>query len=147
MELGLFDEVGDLVRSLVPDDLGPALVRSHRGGVKVWFGPAKPPKEHYEAQFVRSQSNAPTLEVGWHAEHREPAKNSDRLNELLVVEKKWRRELGKKAEAGEFLGQDAWRRLSEVWEEVDVEEDEDLAFEIASRLVDYIQTLEPLLRA
>ena len=50
MELGLFDEVAEAVRALTPDEHGDIRVRSHRRGVKVWFGTVKPPREHYEAQ-------------------------------------------------------------------------------------------------
>lgn len=145
MELGLFDEVADLVRSMVPDEFDSPRTRAHRRGVKIWFGPEKPGKEHYEAQFIASQTNGLSLEVGFHAEHRDPDQNEGVLSSLLAAEDRWRPQLGSEAEAGLFLGQDAWRRLSDVWTEVDID-DEDLAFEIAGRLVDYVTSIEPVLR-
>ncbi len=145
MELGLFDEVADLVRSMVPDELGPARTRAHRRGVKVWFGPEKPGKEHYEAQFIASSSGEPSLEVGFHAEHGDPEENEAVLRRLSAAESEWRPQLGQEAEAGLFIGQDAWRRLSDVWTDVDIDDD-DLAFEVAGRLVDYVVHLEPTLR-
>ena len=46
-----------------------------------------------------------------------------------------------------FLGRaEHWRRISEVWPDPDLSEP-GLAFEIASRLVDYVTALEPHLRA
>ena len=48
--------------------------------------------------------------------------------------------------AGPFLGsRDDWRRISETWPDPDLGE-EDLAFELAARLTDYITALEPILR-
>ena len=145
VELGLFDEVADLVRSMVPDELGPAYSRAHRRGVKVWFDSEKPGKEHYEAQFITSQGSGLSLEVGFHAENRDPHENQAALDRLIAAESQWRPQLGQEAEAGPFIGQDAWRRLSDVWSDVDID-DEDLAFEIAGRLVDYVSLIEPVRR-
>ena len=50
MELGVFDEVGELVRSLAPPELGEVKWRAHRRGVKVWFDTEKAGREHFEAQ-------------------------------------------------------------------------------------------------
>lgn len=145
MELGLFDEVEDLVRSMVPDELGPTRSRAHRRGVKVWFGAEKPGKEHYEAQFIASNNSGLSLEVGFHAEHRDPDENDAALSRLVAAESRWRPQLGAEAEAGPFIGQDAWRRLSDVWTDVDIDDD-DLAFEIAGRLVDYVTLFETVRR-
>ena len=41
-----------------------------------------------------------------------------------------------------FFGAENWRRVSEAWVEEDLD-DPDLAFEIASRLVDYVSAIEP----
>ena len=69
------------------------------------------------------------------------------LGLLLKAEKRWRKVLGTDAVAGPFLGRaDLWRRVSETWADPDLGEP-DLGMEVASRLADYIDALEPLLRA
>ena len=153
MELRLFDEVGDLVRSMVPDGLGTLRVRAHRRGVKVWFGPEKPIKEHYEAQFIPSrlvvdesiggEKDALVVEVGFHSEYPDEQQNIAVVDRLLAERSTWSTVLGTETEAGEFLGNDGWRRVSEAWPDVDPE-DPELAFELAGRLVDYIGALEPI---
>ena len=147
MELGLFDEVAYLLRGMAPPDLGEFRERHHRYGIKVWFGPAKPPREHYEAQVVGKKyvkgAKILALEVGFHAEHSDEKANEAALEKLASAEKKWRRELGKEPEVGVFLGADVWRRISETWIDPDLGEP-DLAFEIAARLTDYVTALEPL---
>ena len=51
--------------------------------------------------------------------------------------------MGKEAEIAPFLGRaENWRRISETWLDPDLGES-GLAFEIASRLVDYITAIEP----
>jgi hypothetical protein len=146
MEIGLFDEVADLVRGMVPPELGQFRERHHRYGIKVWFGPVKPPREHYEAQVVGAKyvkaAKVLALEVGFHAEHADEAANDAVLERLAGSEKRWRRELGKAPEAGVFLGADVWRRISETWVDPDLG-DPDIAFEIAARLTDYVTALEP----
>ena len=52
MDLQLFDEVGEVLRGLLPPELGELRTKHHRYGIKVWFGPAKPTREHYEAQVI-----------------------------------------------------------------------------------------------
>ena len=54
--------------------------------------------------------------------------------------------IGRAAEAGEFLGMGDWRRISEVWEPPDTD-DPDAAIEIAARLAEYVDAIEPLRRA
>ncbi|MBA3655080.1 MAG: hypothetical protein H0W70_12915, partial [Actinobacteria bacterium] len=83
------------------------------------------------------------LEVGFHAEHRDVARNQQAVDRLVGREKKWRRSLGKEPVAGEFLGADGWRRVSETWPDPDLSHP-DIAFEIAARLTDYVTVLEPL---
>lgn len=147
MELRLFDEVAELVTSMAPEGLGHLRVRAHRRGVKIWFGPEKPIKEHYEAQFIPRRYvddlDGTALEIGFHAEHPSAAANDEALTALLAKKKVWAKELGKGAESGPFLGNGDWRRLSDVWLDADPE-DPELAFEIASRLVDYLDLLEPI---
>jgi hypothetical protein len=151
MDVHLFDAVEVNLRALVPVELGEVQVKAHRYGIKVWFGPTSPTREHYEAQVVgpRHVPEASTLalEIGFHAEHPKPADNEATLARLTAKEKTWRRAIGKEAFAGPFLGsRDDWRRVSETWPDPDLGE-EDLAFEVAARLTDYITALEPILRA
>lgn len=149
IEPHLFAEAAQLVRTLVPDGVGEVRTRSHRRGVKVWFGPSQPTREHYEAQVIPGRlagQGHGLLEIGFHAEHPDEAANqavADRLESKTSV---WRRELGAPAELDTFYGRDSWRRLSETWPDAEqLEDDPDAAFEIACRLVDYISVIEPLL--
>ena len=148
MELQLFDEVGEVLRRLVPPELGEVRTRHHRYGIKVWFGPAKPPREHYEAQVIGAQHVAEAsvlaLEVGFHAEHRDPTENERVLARLRAGEKAWRKALGPEAFDGAFIDdRHGWQRLSETWPDPDLG-DPDLAMEVAARLTDYVTALEPV---
>jgi hypothetical protein len=151
VEVQLFDEVADIVRGLVPGELGVPRCRARRYGIKVWFGDANPPREHYEAQVVAADAVAGArvlgLEVGFHAEHTDVARNDAVLAQLVDAERRWRRVIGEEAVAGPFLGRaDLWRRLSETWADPDLD-DPGIAFELGARLTDYITAIEPLLRA
>jgi hypothetical protein len=146
----MFDEVAEVVRGVTPAELGDVHCRAHTGGVKVWFGEGKAPREHYEAQLLGVKDvpwvTVLALEIGFHAEHADPALNEAALARLVKGEKRWRRALGPDAEAAPFLGRlTDWRRLSEVWPDPDLSPD-DTAFEIGTRLVDYLAALEPLRR-
>jgi len=146
----LFDEVADAVTSLVPPDLGDLRCRAHRYGIKIWFGTATPSKEHYEAQVMGAsamdEARVLALEIGFHAEHPDEARNQALLDQLLRGERRWRRQLGDEAQAGSFLGRrDDWRRLSELWADPDLS-DPAIGIEIATRLTDYVVALEPLRR-
>lgn len=149
MQLPLFDQVDDLLRALVPDELGRLESRTHRRGVKVWFDSHEAPREHYEAQLLARRhvdgTDGMALEIGWHAEYRDPAENEAAFHALVGTEQQWRETLGAEAQAGPFFGADQWRRVSEAWIEPDLE-DEELAFEIAGRLTDYMTSLEPYRR-
>jgi hypothetical protein len=150
VEDALFDDVADVMRGMTPAELGDLHCRAHRYGIKVWFGPEKPTREHYEAQIIGAkevkQAKVLALEVGFHSEYAKPAENDAVINHLLASEKKWRRTLGKVAEVGPFLGRaDNWRRVSETWADPDVS-DEEMAMEIATRLVDYVSAIEPVRR-
>ncbi len=90
-------------------------------------------------------SGEAALEIGFHAEHRDEADNQAALDRL-DGRPTWRRALGKNAEAGEFLGMNSWRRISEVWEPPDPD-DPEASIEIAARLADYVDAIEPLRRA
>jgi hypothetical protein len=146
----LFDEVADAVTSLVPGDLGEVRYRAHRYGIKVWFGSDTASKEHYEAQVMGAaamdEATLLVLEIGFHAEHPDEARNQAVLDGLLRDERRWRRVLGSEAEAGPFLGRrDDWRRVSELWPDPDLS-DPTIALEIGARLTDYVAALEPARR-
>jgi hypothetical protein len=148
VELQLFDEVGEVLRGLVPGDLGDLRCRHHRYGIKAWFDSEKPTREHYEAQVIGAQhvpeASVLAIEVGFHAEHRDPAENERVLKELVADEKRWRKIVGRGAVAGEFIDdRHGWQRVSEVWPDPDLG-DPDLPMELAARLTDYITALEPL---
>ena len=151
MEPSLFDDAADAVRGMLPGELGVPQIRAHRYGMKVWFNGVKPTKEHYEAQVVGAKdvpgARTLALEVGFHSEHPKIAENDAVIARLVAHEKQWRKEIGKEAEVAPFLGRaENWRRISETWLDPDLGE-EGLAFEIASRLVDYITALEPILNS
>jgi hypothetical protein len=150
LELSIFEEAGEALRGLAPPELGEYRHRAHRYGVKVWFGPATPTREHYEAQVVGADADRRAkvlaIEVGFHAEYPKADENDAVIAHLLESEKRWRRTLGKEAQVGEFLGrQDRWRRVSETWPDPDLG-DGGLVIEIATRLTDYITAIEPLRR-
>lgn len=147
LEAHLFDHVADAVQSMT----GPEVrLRSHRRGVKAWFDAVKPPREHYEAQLIARRhvdgNDGIALEIGFHAENKDSNLNDQVLDHARSKEKVWRRQLGKEAEIGVFLGADQWRRISEVWIEPDLD-DPELAFEVAARLVDYLTALQPVIES
>jgi hypothetical protein len=150
MELSLFEEVADAVRGLVPTELGPVHQRARRYGIKVWFGSAETPREHYEAQVIAARhvddATVLALEVGFHTEHPQVALNDEVIATLLRGEKRWRKVIGREAVVGPFLGKaDLWRRVSETWPDPDLDEP-GLAIEVAARLTDYVIGLEPVRR-
>ena len=121
-----------------------------RYGIKVWFGPEAPPKEHYEAQVIGADgvpdARILALEVGFHAEHPQVSDNDEVVTRLRSCEGRWRPVLGDEVVAGPFLGrEEVWRRVSETWPDPDLGEPE-LAFELGARLTDYVTALEPLRR-
>lgn len=149
MDIPLFEQVADLVQAMTPDALTGVKTRAHRRGIKVWFGQEKAGREHYEAQIlarthVDGQPGS-ALEIGFHSEHRDPEVNQQVVAYLDDRAADWRPALGPEAELGVFYGADNWRRASEAWLDVDID-DPDLAFEIGTRLVDYVSALEPVLR-
>ncbi len=151
MESRLFDDVADAVRGLCPDELGTVHHRAHRYGIKVWFGAENAAKEHYEAQVVGArdvpEARTLALEVGFHSEHPKEPDNEAVVARLRADERTWRRELGKEPEIAPFLGRAThWRRVSETWLDPDLGEP-GIAFEIASRIVDYIIVIEPRRRS
>ena len=148
MELGVFDEVGEILRGLVSADLGGMRQSARRYGIKVWFGAGPAAREHYEAQVIGAEAvpgaQVLALEIGFHAEHPKVEDNDEVIARLARAEKRWRRQLGAEAEIGAFLGRaTAWRRVSETWADPDLS-NPDLAFEVAARLTDYVTALEPV---
>ena len=150
MELSIFEEVGEALRGLAPTHFGEQHQRAHRYGVKVWFGAATAPREHYEAQVVGAdadrRASVLAIEVGFHSEYPNVAENDAVIAHLVASEKRWRRKVGKEAQVGDFLGRaDKWRRVSETWPDPDLG-DGTLVIELATRLTDYITALEPVRR-
>ncbi len=145
MELPLFEQVADAVRSMTPDELGELRWRAHRRGIKVWFDTEQSPREHYEAQVVARRhidgQDGMAIEIGFHAEHRETERNIATVTAIEAKEAQWRTILGAEAEVGPFFGAENWRRVSEAWLEPDLE-DPELPVEVASRLVDYLEAIE-----
>ena len=146
MELGLFEEAADALRSLLPPELGEVRCRARRYGLKAWFGGEETSREHYEAQVIGARhvegASVLALEVGFHAEHPRPADNDAVIEHLVRHQRRWRKVLGEEATAGAFLGGgDRWRRVSETWPDPDLS-DPEMGFEVATRLVDYVTALE-----
>jgi hypothetical protein len=143
----LFGEVAEVVRGLVPRELGELRFRPRRYGIKAWYGPERPPHEHYEAQVIGADiveaAEVLALEIGFHAEHSNVADNDNAIAVLRSCEEGWRSMIGDEAVVGPFLGRpDVWRRISETWPDPDLN-GADLAFELGARLTDYITALEP----
>lgn len=145
MELPLFEQVADALRSMTPEELGELRFRAHRRGIKVWFDTETAPREHYEAQVVARRHidgrDGLALEIGFHAEHRETDRNVEAITTIEANEDRWRTILGQEAEVGPFFGAEHWRRVSEAWLEPDLD-DPELPLEVASRLVDYLEAIE-----
>lgn len=144
MERTFFHQVLDAFEGMVSGEVDGELHSSaHRRGLKVWYDEAT--REHYEAQLIRLDGE-PALEIGFHAEHPKVADNEAVLARLAEHERRWRADLGGEPVAGEFLGADRWRRISETWEPPDPD-DVDAAIEVAARLADYVTVIEPVRRS
>ena len=148
VESQVFQEVGDALRGMLPPELGDVRLRVRRYGIKVWFGPSEPPREHYEAQVIGAQgvkgAKVLALEIGFHAEHSKVADNRRAIDHLVAHEQDWRRVVGDEAVVGPFIGRaKSWRRVSETWADPNLD-DPELAIEIAAALADYITGLEPI---
>lgn len=85
----LFELVTDALRGLTSADLGVLQCTHHRCGIKVRLGPAKAPREHYEAQVIGRQyvpeASVLAIEIGFHSEHQ---KETD--NEAVISRNGWR---------------------------------------------------------
>lgn len=139
----MFEWVLDAFEGFAHEVDGELNSSSHRRGLKIWYGDAK--KEHYEAQLIRIADGV-ALEIGFHAEYSTAEENDEVITKLVRRERSWRTILGDEAEAGEFIGADRWRRISEVWEAPDPD-DPETSIEIAARLADYVIALEPIRRS
>jgi hypothetical protein len=147
-----FEEVAEALVGFLPPEWQGFSSRSTGRNLKVWFGAEA--KEHYEVQLLAGERGR-VLEVGFHAEHADGARNDEILERLLAGERRWRRALGPEVVTGRFLGRPghggspsttaAWRRASEVWDGPDLVGPE-AAVEAADRLAAYICVFEPLRR-
>ena len=134
-----FDEAADALVGFLPPRWRQFSSRVSSRNLKVWY--TGDGREHYEVQLLSSKR----LEIGFHAEHRDGERNEEVLARLLEQEPQWRSTLGDDVVAGEFVGAGPrvpWRRVSEVWDGVDVDGAE-TAIEAAERLSGYISALEP----
>ncbi len=134
-----FDQAADALVGFLPPRWRKFSSRVSSRNLKVWY--TGDGREHYEVQLLSSKR----LEIGFHAEHRDGERNQEVLARLLEQEPQWRSALGDDVVAGEFVGAGPrvpWRRVSEVWDGVDVDGAE-TAIEAAERLSDYISALEP----
>ncbi|MGI8795814.1 MAG: hypothetical protein ACR2IR_04385 [Acidimicrobiia bacterium] len=138
MSKEFFEQVVDALVGFLPPDGRDFSWRTSSRNAKVWFGDET--REHYEVQLVDDE-----LEIGFHAEHPDPARNDAVLKRILGAQAKWRRRLGDGVETGEYLGRQArvWRRASECWEGDGLLEP-GTAVEAAERLAAYITTIEPI---
>jgi hypothetical protein len=134
-----FDEAADALVGFLPPRWRKFSSRVSSRNLKVWY--AGDGREHYEVQLLSSKR----LEIGFHAEHRDRTRNEEVLARLLEQEPRWRAALGDDVGVGEFVGAGPrvpWRRVSEVWDGVDVDGPE-TAIEAAERLSGYITAFEP----
>lgn len=146
-EPSVFDEVAAILPALLPHGLGELRMQPRRWGIKVWFGPPRPAREHYEAQVLGKDADPAAavlcIEVGFHAEGAKEADNDAAIERLTARRSDWAG-IGDEAVAGDFLGgATRWRRISETWPDPNLG-DRELPFEIAARLCDYITAFEPL---
>jgi hypothetical protein len=141
---GFYENVADALTGFLPPSLRDFEWYRTSANLKLWYGPEG--KEHYEVQVVKFGPKKLDLglEIGFHAEHKDGARNDDVLAGLVKAEKSWRTELGSEPEVGEFIGYQSkiWRRISEVW--IGVTDDPGVAVDAAERLATYIKTLEPI---
>jgi hypothetical protein len=133
-----FESVRDALANFLPPKLRGFGSYFTSQNVKLWYDEQR--KEHYEVQHIARRG---VLEIGFHAEYAKRELNDEVMNRLLANEKTWRKALGDTVEAGPFIGAQSgsWRRISELWEDV---EGPDAAIDAAERLADYIRVLEPL---
>jgi hypothetical protein len=135
-----FDDAVDALVGFLPPRWRRFSSRVTSRNLKVWYSDEG--REHYEMQLLPKRR----LEIGFHAEHRDRGRNEAVLARIVELEPRWRPALGDEVVLGPFVGAGPrvpWRRASEVWDGVDVDE-RDTAVEAAERLSGYIGSLEPL---
>ena len=147
VDRSLFDDVAHALRGILPTGDEQVHMTHHRYGIKVWVGSSQPGREHYEGQVIGRQhcpgARVLAIEVGFHSEHPKEEDNDLVIARLARGEKKWRRRLGDEVVMGPFLGRaEHWRRISETWADPDLG-DPELVFQLAGRLTEYVQALEP----
>jgi hypothetical protein len=147
VELGMFDQVADGVRALVPPELGTFRTQARRWGLKAWFDAEECPRAHYEAQVISAKHVAGAdilaIEIGFHAEHPKAPDNLAVIEPLRSAEAALLEVLGPAAVLGPFIGHGSWQRLSETWADPDLS-DPEVCFEIADCLAAYVLAVEPL---
>ena len=135
-----FEHIADALVNFLPPSRRDFSHYYTSSNLKLWYGTER--KEHYEVQHIHSRG---ALEIGFHAEHSDKARNDDVVSQLVAAERKWRRKLGDDVEVGPFIGsQKSWRRVSEVWRAAHWDRDDATAVEAAERLADYINAFEPI---
>ncbi|HVL82123.1 MAG TPA: hypothetical protein VM840_11105 [Actinomycetota bacterium] len=148
MSRAFFVDVADALAGFLPPPLRSFSSSITSANLKVWYGEAL--REHYEVQFLSPRvvpgADGPLLEIGFHAEHRDPADSLRAVETLVERERDWRRVLGPRPEAGPFVGVDRWARLSELWTTQEMAGRE-VSVDAAERLAAYVTALEPLRRS
>jgi hypothetical protein len=146
-----FESVGDALSNFLAPSLRGFSRYYTSHNLKLWYGDVR--EEHYEVQRISERAfrgkaslKGPLLEIGFHTEHKDRARNDDVIERLTAAEKKWRRKLGPEVEVGPFIGYQSgsWRRISELWENAPLSTEAEIAVEAAERLAAYIQAFEPL---
>lgn len=124
-----------LMRTALPRDLKAFHWRCGHAQAKAWYGN---PSLHYEV-WVRGRIRV--VELGLHFEA-DALTNARLLAAFRARAKEVKRALGAEARIEEW--DKGWAR---VWEPISLElADDDLRERVRSRLVDYVRTLEPMLR-
>lgn len=128
-------ELPRAMRADVPRELGAFRWRCSGGQAKAWYGN---PSLHYEI-WVRGRLHV--VELGLHFEA-DALTNARLLAAFRARAKEVKRGLGADARIEEW--DKGWAR---VWEPISLElAGEELRARVRSRLVDYMRTLEPMLR-
>ena len=139
-----YEQVADALTGFLPPTLRNFQWYRTSANLKLWYGDEG--REHYEVQIVKVGPKKLDLglEIGFHAEHKDKARNDGVMDGLVKAEKRWRTDLGKEPEVGEFIGYQSktWRRISEVW--TGVTDETFVAVDAAERLASYIKTFEPI---
>ena len=141
MSRAFFEQVVEALVGFLPPERRGFSWRVSGRNAKLWFGDEA--REHYEVQLVR-QGGATVLEVGFHAEHSDAARNEAAIDRILAAEADWRPALGDEVRVGRFLDHAGpWRRASETWDDGDLDlSDPGVAIDAADRLSGYITAFE-----